>query len=66
MTRQEPRVAKSPMSRAAANEKVAEKLRQASESLKVEGDGLAPTLNASVENLSLTLANRIIGVDGGR
>ncbi|GDX31912.1 ATP synthase subunit b [Actinomycetes bacterium] len=52
--------------RAAANEKVAEKLRQASESLKVEGDGLAPTLNASVENLSLTLANRIIGVDGGR
>lgn len=46
--------------------KVAEKLRQASESLKVEGDGLAPTLNASVENLSLTLANRIIGVDGGR
>lgn len=49
--------------RAHANEEVSEELRQASEELKVEGDALAPTLNASVETLSVTLANRILGVD---
>ncbi|MSO26481.1 MAG: F0F1 ATP synthase subunit B [Candidatus Nanopelagicales bacterium] len=50
--------------RAGANDKVAEKLRQASEVLKVEGDALAPSLDASVDNLSVALANRILGVDG--
>ena len=50
--------------RAVANDKVSEKLRQASEALKVEGESLAPSLNASLETLSLALANRILGVDG--
>ena len=52
--------------RAVANAKVAEEVRQASESLEAQKDGLTPTLNASVESLSVALANRIIGVDGVR
>ncbi len=52
--------------RAVAGAKVAEEVRQASESLEAQKDGLTPTLNASVESLSVALANRIIGVDGGR
>ena len=42
---------------------VADKLQQAGDALKVEGESLAPSLSASVESLSLTLANRILGVD---
>lgn len=49
--------------RAQANDEVSEELRQAGDELKVEGDALAPTLNASVETLSVDLANRILGVD---
>jgi F-type H+-transporting ATPase subunit b len=52
--------------RAVAGAKVAEEVRQASENLEAQKDGLTPTLNASVESLSVALANRIIGVDGGR
>ena len=52
--------------RAVAGAKVAEEVRQASENLEAKKDGLTPTLNASVESLSVALANRIIGVDGGR
>ena len=52
--------------RAVAGAKVAEEVRQASESLEAQKDGLTPTLNASVESLSVALANRIIGVDGVR
>ena len=52
--------------RAVAGAKVAEEVRQASENLEAQRDGLTPTLNASVESLSVALANRIIGVDGGR
>lgn len=50
--------------RAVANDKVSKKLRQASEALKVEGESLAPSLNASLETLSLALANRILGLEG--
>ena len=52
--------------RAVAGAKVAEEVRQASENLEAQKDGLTPTLNASVESLSVALANRIIGVVGGR
>jgi F-type H+-transporting ATPase subunit b len=51
--------------RSDANVVVADKLQQAGDVLKVEGEALAPGLNASVESLSLTLANRILGVDAG-
>ena len=50
--------------RAEANDEVSEKLREASEALKAEGDALAPTLNASVETISESLANRVLGGDG--
>jgi F-type H+-transporting ATPase subunit b len=47
--------------RSEANDGVAEKLKQASNRLKAEGQSLAPNLNASVETLSQTLADRILG-----
>ncbi len=49
--------------RSDANVVVADKLQQAGDALKVEGESLAPSLSASVGSLSLTLANRILGVD---
>lgn len=48
--------------RALANEEVAGTLRQANEELKLQSDAIAPTLNASVETLSATLASRVLGV----
>lgn len=49
--------------RAQANEEVAGKLEQAGAELKQEGETLAPSLDASVDALSATLASRILGVD---
>ncbi|MBM3669262.1 MAG: F0F1 ATP synthase subunit B [Actinobacteria bacterium] len=47
--------------RSEANDEVADRLKQASDTLKAEGQSLAPSLNASVETLSQTLADRILG-----
>jgi len=49
--------------RGEAGEQVAGTLQQANEELKVQSDAIAGQLRASVETLSVTLANRVIGVD---
>lgn len=49
--------------RATANEQVADVLQQANDELKVASDAIAGQLRSSAENLSATLANRVIGVD---
>ena len=49
--------------RAEANEEVSDRLRQAGEVLASEADALSPELNAAVDSLSVTLADRILGVD---
>lgn len=49
--------------RAEATGEVSDKLREASEDLKVQGESLAPSLDASLDNLSMALANRILGLD---
>ena len=48
--------------KARANEEVAGTLQQANDELKVQSDAIAPSLNASVETLSATLASRVLGV----
>ena len=49
--------------RARANGEVAGTLQEANDELKVQSDSIAPTLNASVETLSATLASRVLGVN---
>ncbi len=49
--------------RAQASEEVAGTLQQASEELQVHSDAIAPSLSASVESLSQTLASRVLGAD---
>lgn len=49
-------------SRARANEDVAGTVQEANDALKVQSDAIAPNLRASVENLSETLADRVLGV----
>ena len=46
--------------RAEASAEVSDKLRQAGETLQAEGEALAPELNASVDSLANTLADRIL------
>jgi F-type H+-transporting ATPase subunit b len=48
--------------RGRANEQVAGTLQQANDELKLQSDSIAPQLQSSVENLSVTLANRVLGV----
>ena len=48
--------------RARANGEVAGTLQEANDELKLQSDSIAPTLNASVETLSATLASRVLGV----
>lgn len=48
--------------RARANDEVAATVQDANDELKLQSDSIAPTLNASVETLSHTLANRVLGV----
>jgi len=50
--------------RTKANEEVAGSLREAGATLNAEVGALAPSLNASVEDLSTSLAKRILGADG--
>ncbi len=50
--------------RTKANEEVAGSLREASATLEAEVGALEPSLNASVEDLSTSLAKRILGADG--
>ena len=50
--------------RTKANEEVAGSLREAGATLDAEVGALAPSLNASVEDLSTSLARRILGADG--
>ncbi|MCW1960392.1 MAG: F0F1 ATP synthase subunit B [Mycobacterium sp.] len=49
--------------RARANDEVAGTLQEANAELKLQSDSIAPTLNASVETLSATLASRVLGVE---
>lgn len=49
--------------RARTNEQVAQTLQQANDDLKQQSDAIAGNLRASVENLSETLASRVLGVD---
>lgn len=49
--------------RGEANEYVAGTVQQANEELKVASDAIADQLRDSVESLSVTLANRVIGVE---
>ncbi len=49
--------------RARANDEVAGTLQEANDDLKLQSDSIAPTLNASVETLSATLAGRVLGVE---
>ena len=51
--------------RALANEDVSGVLAEANEELKLQSDAIAPSLNASVETLSATLASRVLGVPVG-
>lgn len=46
--------------RAEASAEVSDRLRQAGETLQAEGEALAPELNASVDSLANTLADRIL------
>jgi len=46
--------------RAEASSEVSDKLRQSGEALQAQGDVLAPELNASVDALANTLADRIL------
>ena len=48
--------------RGQANDEVSGTLQDANDELKVQSDSIAPTLNASVETLSQTLASRVLGV----
>lgn len=49
--------------RARANEEVAGVLQQANDELKIQSDAIAGDLRTSAESLSVTLANRVLGVD---
>ena len=49
--------------KARAGEEVAGTLQQANDELKLQSDAIAPSLNASVETLSATLASRVLGVE---
>ena len=49
--------------KAEANGVVAGTLQEANDELKLQSDSIAPTLNASVETLSATLASRVLGVE---
>ena len=49
--------------RGEANQHVADTLQQANDELKVHSDAIAGELRASVDSLSVTLANRVIGVE---
>lgn len=49
--------------RSEANEAVAGVLAQAGDELKLQSDAIAGELRSSVENLSATLANRVVGVE---
>jgi F-type H+-transporting ATPase subunit b len=51
--------------RARANDDVSGTLDQANAELKLQSESIAPTLNASVETLSGTLASRVLGVPVG-
>jgi F-type H+-transporting ATPase subunit b len=51
--------------RGRAGEEVASTLAQAGEELKQQSDAIAADLRSSVETLSTTLANRVLGVDLG-
>lgn len=51
--------------KARANEDVAGVLQAANDELKVQSDAIAPNLRASVDTLSQTLANRVLGVAAG-
>jgi F-type H+-transporting ATPase subunit b len=48
--------------RTRANDEVSGTLQEANDELKLQSDAIAPTLNASVETLSQTLASRVLGV----
>ena len=48
--------------RARANDEVAGTVQEANAELKSQSDSIAPTLDASVETLSATLASRVLGV----
>jgi len=48
--------------RGRASEEVAGTLQEANDELKLQTDSIAPTLNASVQTLSATLASRVLGV----
>jgi F-type H+-transporting ATPase subunit b len=50
--------------RGRASDEVSGTLQDANDELKVQSDSIAPTLNASVETLSQTLASRVLGVSG--
>ena len=49
--------------RGIANEEVAGVLQQANDELKAQSDAIAGQLQTSAESLSVTLANRVLGVD---
>ena len=49
--------------RGQANEQVAGILQEANDELKVQSDAIAGQLRSSVDSLSVTLANRVIGVE---
>ncbi len=64
MTRPAPRAARSvDAKRAEASTEVAENVRQADEQLAAQGAEVRSGLESSVDGLSQTLANRILGVD---
>jgi len=50
--------------RGRASDEVSGTLQDANDELKVQSDSIAPTLNASVETWSQTLASRVLGVSG--
>ena len=49
--------------RGRANEEVAGVLQQANDELKAQSDAIAGQLQTSADSLSVTLANRVLGVD---
>jgi len=49
--------------RGEANQHVADTLQQANDELKVHSDAIAGQLRTSMDSLSVTLANRVIGVE---
>jgi F-type H+-transporting ATPase subunit b len=49
--------------RGRASDEVASTLQQASDQLKQQADGIESDLRSSVDTLSVTLANRVLGVE---